>query len=294
MDEAIARSRLVSKLPSQRSESAHWLGRHPSSDHESLLRDALDREIVPAVKRAMQSALSRLQASAVQGPSTRDATEPPPSTRPTVGADSFALDNYIAGLVRHETEPVIGWLRRSAAREIRGELLASQTGKNIETLRMRLDGVTSLLTARKSAEWRSESLDALLIRCLPPGVEVLLNSEGDGSDEYIDVDEALSSLVFGNALRNALEASSAANPSAVEVTYGVWRSDFRVRITNTFDGDRFDLEDVVRPGTSTKSNHRGLGLAAALAAAARMNWNISLEGRAGVAVFIITGSRQHA
>lgn len=273
---------LGSSRPSERATAAHWFLHNAKTEHERALTSAIANESVPALRRQLILAKRSIDAGA--NPSAGD--EGLPAERDTRSA--IILDE-LSGLLRHETEPIIGWLRRAAADELGSRFETSQTFANIELLRQRIRGLETLTAAHKRIRLTRESLGQLVRACKPPAFE------GDfpqaAVDDDIETDEGLFNLIVGNALLNAHEAARATSEGDVLVESGVTAAYFWLSITNHFEGQGFTLDEVARSGTSSKQSHKGLGVGAMQLAADRLGYSISLRAAGGTAHFHLRGAR---
>jgi sensor histidine kinase regulating citrate/malate metabolism len=108
----------------------------------------------------------------------------------------------------------------------------------------------------------------------------------------IETDEGLFALLLSNIYQNAIDASVEATGTAkADVVWGCTDSNYWIRITNQFIGDRLALADVLADGSSSKTGHQGKGLPLVRDVATRLGIVISLEGASGSATFTLTGDR---
>jgi hypothetical protein len=286
MDEASAQAALSSRLPSDRARGVAWFLEFGNASHTQLLVRAIESETVPSIRKL----LSRAVAGTQEEPQGRSA----PLDRDELLDPAGILDD-VAGLIKHETEPVIGWIRRSVARELGPQYEMSDTFRNIELLRLRLSGLESLVSAHRIPTWTALSLEAILRECWPSDMsdEALARPTGSGDDDIIESDRGLLAIIVSNALQNAHEAVSTLEDGAVWVETGVTDQHFWLSVTNRFDGQTFNLEHVIATGTSTKARHKGLGLNAMKLASERLGYDLSLTASGGTAFFRLRGERFH-
>lgn len=287
VNEADGLKGLRSHLPSARARAAEWFLSNATESHAPLLTRAIEVESVPNIKRLLVLAVTR----------ARGVTSPLSAADSDSAAEHeiFAeiLDS-LSGLIRHETEPVIGWLRRSAASDIGESYETSNTFKNIELLRRRLRGLEALAAAHRLPTWTRTSITELVRECRPPDLPLASIVAPTSNDDVIDTDIGLFSIIVSNALLNAWEASPKGDEVTVRVESGVTDLDFWISIANRFDGHAFELDHVLHTGASTKSSHKGLGLSAMTLAAKRLDYEISLNAAGGTAVFSLRGRRFNA
>lgn len=284
------KNRLHSTLPSQRAEAAEWVRSNYSPSMIPEILDALEKETVPTIRRALAVGLRMAQSK------ERQSDDPLAGTpqNDKVEILSSVLDD-LAGLIRHETDPAIGWLRRAAAKEI-PNFDASETNAHIETLRKRIIGLETLAAAHRLPHWARITLHEVIQDCKPPdlGADRLIGKGLERKDS-IDTDRGLMTLIVTNALKNASEAASGLPSGQTEVWLetGVSDTHFWLSITNRFDGDSFDFDHVAHTGASNKVDHKGLGISAMRMAAHRLNYTLKLTATGGTVFFSLTGPRYH-
>lgn len=288
MNEPGALGLLRSQLPSERARAAEWFLANASGDHVAMLTEAIESEPVPSLKRLLGLACRKARQPDVP----RSEVNTTQFSEVSVPAEIL---ESLSGLLRHETEPVIGWLRRSAARDIGDNFETSDTFRNIDLLRRRLRGLEALTAAHRLPNWTAVSLSQLVAECRPPDLpQDALARAPRADDDVIDSDVGLMSIIVGNALLNAHEASASQGDGAIWVESAVTDRDFWISITNRFEGEGFELDHVVHTGTSTKVSHKGLGLSAMRLAAERLGYQLSLTASGGTAFFSLRGERFRA
>jgi signal transduction histidine kinase len=290
MDESEIRNKLQSALPSQRSDAAEWLRHNPDPSLVPLILDALERETVPPIRLALSRGLELAQSPIDSKKGLRESH----LQGYEASLLSAVLDD-LSGLIRHETDPAIGWLRRAASKEV-PNFESSETNYRIETLRQRIVGLETLAAAHRLPQWSRVRLYEIIDECKPPDLGISLVTEHgvDPMDE-IDTDRGLLTLIITNALRNASEAASGiqSDQTTVLIQTGITDNSFWLSITNRFQGDSFDFDHVAHTGASNKADHKGLGLSAIRMAAERLEYKIQLTASGGTVLFSLTGSRFH-
>ena len=276
---------LKSRLPSERAVAAEWYMHNASITDLGLLTEAIESETVQSVKRLLVMATRRARDE--QGSPVR-AVEAPPAEL------EFDVLESLSGLIRHETEPIVGWIRRSAAREIGEDFATSETFRNIDLLRRRLIGLESLAAAHRNPRFTRVSLAGLIDESQPDGFPKDAIKLQTVDDDSIDTDRGLFSIVVGNALLNAQEASAGLGGAATLVAHGVSDQHFWVTVTNRFDGEAFEMEHVAETGASTKTSHKGLGVSAMRMAASRLQYEFTLRASGGTVRFALRGERYRA
>jgi len=265
-----------------RGRAIEWFVANASFRHQPTLTEALEAESVPSLRRQLSVAVRKART----GDEARVAH---PHSYEQDPISSEILES-LASLIRHETEPVIGWLRRSAAHEIGAGYDDSETFKNIDLLRQRLGGLEALAAAHRVPRWTRVSLAQILSDCRPP--DLTTNNGSSPTDDAVDTDVGLMTIIIGNALQNAQEATAALEDGTVWIEFGVTDRDFWISITNRFEGQSFELDQVAHTGTSSKTSHKGLGVSAMRLAAERLGYEISLSAKGGTAFFSLRGSRR--
>lgn len=271
-------------MPSERAAAADWYARNAVTGDVARLTNAIEEETVPAVRRLLEAAVRRAQ----QGSETTSVQRPE-----LIHASTEILD-ALSGLIRHETEPIIGWIRRSAAREIGARYEASETFRNIDLLRRRLLGLETLAAAHRLPRYSRASLLALIVDCQPEGFPEQVVEANSGDGDSIDTDPGLFAIIVGNALLNAQEASAGLPGAPILVRHGVSDRHFWVTVTNRFQGQAFEMEHVAQTGASTKDSHKGLGVSAMRMAADRLQYGFTLQASGGTVVFSLRGERFRA
>lgn len=287
VDESQAHRALSGRLPSERARAAEWFLSNAQEAHALELARAIANEPVPSVKRMLSAAASRTR--------KRTTTNRDLQLEAVLPEQPTQILDDLSAIIRHETEPVIGWLRRSAAQELGVAYESSGTFRNIELLRRRLRGLEALTAAHRMPSWSRASLTQLILECSPPIVPPVISREGSAVvDDFIDTDTGLMSIILSNALLNANEAASDLETEKVAhvwVENGVSDREFWVSVSNRFRGDGFDLHHVAHTGASTKANHKGLGLRAMKLASERLGYELSLTAAGGTAFFSLRGKR---
>jgi hypothetical protein len=287
--ESEALQAILDTAPFTRIQAAQWLAEHASPEARLPLTNALNRETVPQVRRHLNEALARAMGSG--GPA------PAPSTGGVNTSDRELLI-YLGGLIHHETEPAVGWLRLAAEEEIR-DFADSETSSAIETLRRRINGVAAIARVNKPPEIRRVSLSGLVEAEVPRSssrARAVTFASLEGEDD-IDTDPDLMSTMLGNAIVNGLHAATKAGvleADAVVIEAGISDRDFWITLTNRFAGSSFEMSEMGGIGTSTKTGGRGLGLLAMRTAAERLGYFINVSGAGGIATTAIRGPRRHA
>jgi hypothetical protein len=274
---------LRSSLPTRRSRALAWLLENPTEASIEELVLALQSESVPQFRQYLNQILSYRQ-SASANPGGVAANVAIEATQPLTGD--------IASLIRHELSPPIGWVRLAADAEIE-DFASSATNIAVRKLQRRIDGLVSLI--KQPGNLNPQPLD--LVQALrdswpDPSSSPELQPEvswGEASLE-VEIDESLFVTLMANAYQNALDGSRSAGALDVQTLWGSSPGRFWIRVTNSFAGDTFHLEDVLRTGVSSKKGSQGQGLFVMSTAADLLGVAFTLEGRGGKAEYTLTGS----
>lgn len=296
MNEGDAHRGLTSPLPSQRMKAAMWLLNNPPKEHSPWITDALSKEVVPRIRVILEQITD--ECVPVNVDAHISAEHPGSTGRELREPDQDSTLNYLASLIRHETEPAIGWIRHAANAEIE-DFTTSRTNQMIQALRNRILGLAAIADASRAPLLQPISLHECIRSAIPVDVDQSMLEIDDGpteSDRTIQSDHGLLSLIIGNAIQNAIDASSriADNKSAILVNSGMNDSNFWLTITNRFSGQSFRLAEVSRPGLSSKGTRRGLGVESMRLASNRLGYSLDLNADGGIAVFMLKGPHRNA
>lgn len=276
---------LLSGSPSRRANAAAWLADNPSEISTQHLVQSMQKETVPRIRQTLLRVLeARHAAEGLSRPSGRavqrdlPAEEEPPEVQ---------LD--IAALLRHELSPPIGWIRLAGDAEIPG-FEDSKTNDAVKRLQRRLDGVIAIIKAGEPLRLQRLNLRRLLLENWPDATQPPSLTAPDDEDFEIVGDEGLLVLLLSNVYQNALDASTEAiGECDVKIAWGRAGGNFWVRVTNSFEGNRFSLDDVSDVGRSSKEAHGGHGMTLICESARRLGMNVSLEGVSGTATLALAG-----
>lgn len=279
---------LASNLPSERMKAAQWaMDNELEKDSGRVLLEALSRERVPRIQKALTLAIHRFQNN---GPmelqkSVDGATQQP---------DVAKILNELSGMIRHEMQPAIGWVRLAAHKEL-PDFQTSATNKAIEALRRRMDGLADLAAAQRLPYRQMVSLTEAVTACISteyPTTMFKVESSDQPSDE-IHTDPGLLSLILSNALQNAADASrdlpSGENPVLIATNVDPKR--FWLTISNRFAGASFEYSSVAATGRTSKHGHRGLGTRVMELAVDRLGYEFELRASGSTVTFSLRGNR---
>lgn len=280
---------IASHLPSDRALAAQWaMENHLDTEHERVLVEALSRESVPRIRGIITLALNTIRAASSKG--MRDEISAQSES------ESFVANtlNDLAGMIRHEMQPAIGWVRLAARKEI-SDFQDSATNRAMEALRRRVDGLVNLAAAQRLPTRKIVSLTESVTGCLSdeyPTSMFKLETSDQPSDE-ISTDPGLLSLIITNALQNAADAARdiPEGQTPVLISVNVKEARFWITISNRFNGASFNFSSVSASGRTSKHGHRGLGTQVIRLAANRLGYEFELNATGGTATFSLRGYR---
>lgn len=285
LPDSIAES-LASNSPSARMRAVSWMKENANSADVSEIARALQRESVPQIRRLLDDVL-------VSRAGSRVSEEPGPKGVGEQNSSRAIGNSDTARLIRHELSPPIGWLQRAGAREIT-DFARSSTADALNRLDRRIDALVTYVRGESALEMAQCSLESLLRRSWPdPTISPSYrNPLASGSHDLILTDAGFAEMLLANAFQNAIDATlSVSDGDGIEISWDCTENDFWLRITNPFDGQRFDLDEVAAPGTSTKLGHQGVGTSVMQTVARRLGYRYKITGRGGSATFVLRGSR---
>lgn len=277
---------LLSSLPSVRMQAVQWAIENTlPSEYESILVKAASGEGVPRVRSAMSIALRQFSRP-ILAEETYNAHE---------GKIEIAsLLDDLSGIIRHEMQPAIGWIRHAAKKEI-PDFEASATNTATEALLRRVRGLSDLAAAHRLPSRESVSLSEIVSKCISteyPASMFSLDSVDQPSDDIL-TDPGLLTLVLANAVQNAADASRDLPPGEgqILISTNVNEKRFWLTISNRFVGASFELSGVSASGRTTKRGHRGLGTRIIELATSRLGYEFDLKAAGATATFSLRGNR---
>lgn len=234
---------------------------------------------IPRIKRVLHSERvpwirSALERAAVRARST-SAHRPRPSTLPDELPDenSLAAEVYACAIEEltdqfvHELRPLLGLARVHAQREII-DFDASDTAQVLRQMQDLLRAIDTLGRAA-AAPTVTDADVAAAIRAASRSCVDELRANGfavrepffDGPEPfYVATDSDLLALALRNGLKNALEASAGVDEPVV-VSWGQSSAEYWISVLDYGDGLQADERALFAPGSTTKPDHLGMGLA---------------------------------
>lgn len=282
MDNAYS-DKLLSSSPHERAAAINWLRQNPSSITIEVLMNALQRESIPRLRRGLDEIIASRDNQTVKPQVNKASLEGKADTQ-----DVFDVD--LAGIIRHELSPAVGWIRLAANDEVQ-DFNSSRTNKAVRQLQKRIDGLITLVKATAPLDVSRIVLREALVDNWPVSTEgPTMRPEVGQSAMEIETDTGLFYLILANAYQNAIDASvEATGRAAVDVSWGRLEDQFWVRITNPFAANGFTFESVVGAGSSSKASHQGKGLALMRTAASRLGMSFHVSGSSGLATARLSG-----
>jgi len=280
--------KLASELPSERMRAIQWaVEENLDPRFRSRLIEAAAHEGVPRIRRAIDSALRRIDDKETQ---SQHSTENPTDRYP----DTTAILEELSGIIRHEMQPAIGWVRYSADKEL-SDFDSSATNSAIEALRRRVEGLSSLAAAHRLPQRQQVSLSEIVNACISdeyPSSMFTLEFPEESSDG-IFTDPGLLMLIMTNAIHNAVDAARELDTSEgqILIATNVGDSTFWITIRNRFLGTTFDYTKISATGRTSKRGHRGLGTRIIELASSRLGYDFDLSASGGTVTFSLRGSR---
>lgn len=284
---------LQSAGASARANAARELIRQNAKIPAHVLLDLLERETVGLVRDRLRILIGS------------QPTKEPLQSR--ASEDSSGLSDLLANagsMLRHETEPVIGFLRSTANQEI-PKFRESQTYQRIEDLRHTLTAIIQILELGGRQDRAAVSLFSLtksVIESVETNAAIRFNVNPSDSEDLSDTDftiktnESLLKLLLVNVLRNAVDATNKVpkGDNYIEINIDMTDSEFTINITNPFNGQSFESSDVQSIGASSNSEGRGNGMYLIRLVSSQLGYHHTLDGAGGVARFALWGGKDFA
>jgi signal transduction histidine kinase len=269
-------ARLASTSSHERLGAARALARDARPGDEGIIRDALGREKVSFVRRALSQTLARLERGVPPPPP--DASGPTSTEMPERVAYSKAVD-WVATTLLHELLPRVGAIAREAQRTV-PDYDQTRLKTRVDALTWLLDGVAELRNATVS-QLVTDFLLAHVIRKniasieLPKDIDVQL----EGRVDIVAVgDPNLVSIALCSGVRNAIEACSLTDrPGAITISWGETEVDYWIAVIDKGPGFAGTPEAAFEIGRTTKRGHRGFGLAIARQAMETVDGSVALR-----------------
>lgn len=277
-DEAL--QQLTSDASHLRLQAARQLARCASAADVALLRRALRREPVSFVKRALEQAISRITSKSAE-------------SIPDIGEDDGPVDaerrayrravEWVTNSLLHEILPRVGAIRHEARRVV-GDYEQSMLKARIDALGSILYGIEELRKASVSEAAQETNLHDLITKIVEEearGHTVSVSCQGSREVAAV-ADPNLIMLALSNAVRNAMEATSTVDSNGtVVIAWGETDIDYWITVLDNGPGLSGPTEAAFQIGRTTKTGHRGFGLAIARQAMMTLDGSVSLQPASG-------------
>jgi signal transduction histidine kinase len=280
MDRSEALQLLPATITDDRLRAARNLARTSIAADLGTLQSALVRETNKWVKNALTEAISSLSI----GPklALSSSTSETDETRILEQTYAQGVEETTKGLL-HEIRPILGRLDVYAAKEFEN-YKSSQTKKEWLRLKDLLAAIDTLSQVAASPPYSEFDLaEAIAVVAASSKVEPSTNIQFIGPKPMVLVGaKSYLELILDNAIRNAIEASTAiGTKEPVVITWGFTDVDYWIAVLDSGKGLPAVRENIFDVGTTTKEGHLGMGLALAFRASASLNGKIELLGREG-------------
>ncbi|PBQ05063.1 hypothetical protein ACTACH_22050 [Pseudomonas syringae] len=281
MDVEKALAWLTSSVLKERLKAARFFSSNPTLISTDALREALHKESIPWITKALTLALERAEISVVR---PIDAPESPGGevTNRVLRSIMAAATEEVTGTILHEFGTIIGELNLKASAEFEN-FKDSQTQKLLLRLKELLKAVRKLKEASGSPTYSEFDLSELVSQILDENSEI---TEGititDGSQRpfTVSADRGSMYLAIINGLRNASEsvrAYSRKSPPEILFAWGRAGDENYFAMIDSGSGFRGNPQDALRIGVTSKPNHTGYGLATAASAIKAMEGDLQLS-----------------
>lgn len=288
MDASQAEALLTSSIIKDRLKAARFFSSHPTLISTEKLREALHKESVPWISKALILALERADVSVIR---PTDAPEAPDGevTNRVVRSIMARATEEVTGTILHEFGTIIGELNLKASAEFEN-FKDSQTQKLLMRFKELLKAVRKLKEASGSPSYSEFDLAELLSEIVEDNREIIRDiviSDGGPRPFIVSADRGSLYLAIINGLRNASESlsiSSRKTPPEILFSWGRAGAEDYFAMIDSGSGFRGNPQDALRIGVTSKPNHTGYGLATAASAMKAMEGELqvsnSLDGGA--------------
>jgi signal transduction histidine kinase len=286
-DEAL--ESLSSTETNVRLRAARFLAMNAENADRRKLRNALRRETVPWIKRALERSLERVgPAARTMHDGERHSEDSPPRLIAEVRAQVI---DEVAGTIIHELSTIVASLKLSAPRDA-----SHYSGSRTETLVNSLASLLSGIRNIKAAASRANYSECDLAQECRDACSIFVDA-GDvfrfagPSPFLVEIDPDLLKLALTNVIRNAVEAvgpAGAVIDRAVTLNWGKAGHEIWVSVLDTGPGFDQPVNSMIEFGKTTKDDHIGFGLGTAKQAMQAMEGDIypsnAAEGGARVEI----------
>lgn len=288
MDANQAKLALASTNQTDRLKAARFFSTNPTTISADTLREALAKETVPWITKALILALERSDISVVRPVDVSTSTDGEVNHR-IVRSIMAAATEEVTGTILHEFGTIVGELSLKASVEFEN-FKDSETQKLITRIKELLKAVRRLKEAAGSPSYSEFDLSELIAEILEENKDITegINiSEGGQRPFIISADRGSMYLAIINGLRNASEsvkAYSRKDQPEIIFSWGRAGDENYFAMIDSGSGFKGNPQDALRIGVTNKPNHTGYGLATAASAMKAMEGDLkvsnSLDGGA--------------
>lgn len=278
MDRNEALQHVRSETPDDRLRAARSLSKNCTADDLPVLQAALAAENNKWVKNALLRAIASVQVGPPVAQTSTDAESDDERILEQIYTE--AVEDTTKRLV-HELRPILGRLDVCAAEEI-ADYKQSRTKAQWTRLKEFLAVIDQLSQAAEPAVYVEFDLAAAIQETLVSerGEHTVAVESAGPKPMVILSASSYIQLILANAVRNALEASKDIPVKApIVVTWGSTDRDYFVAVLDRGCGLPTATQKIFEIGTTTKTDHIGMGLALARQAATSLNGKITLGPR---------------
>lgn len=260
-----------------RLKAARTIAKLASRSDLPEIKEHLREEQVSFVQRALEQAVARIERGK-KVEEIPDSSEDSDPVDPGSVAYTRAVE-FVTNSLLHEISPHLGAIRVEARRAI--------TDYEVSALKLSIDGLAGVLSGIEELQRATvaESLTEINLYDLVQEIaeqesrtkKIPISIQGR-RDLIVTADPNLLRIVISNGLRNALEATVQAGwVSPTVVNFGETDVDYWITILDSGPGLSGSSEAAFDVGTTTKSGHRGFGLALARQAMLTLDGSIRLQ-----------------
>jgi signal transduction histidine kinase len=268
---------LKSASSSDRLSGARYFLRHSSQIDREALDAALQSEKVPWVKSILKSVLADLNGEESKNDDLHVDEELGDARQELY---SRAL-NETTSLLLHEIAPHLGFIKFFAAKEV-ADYETSKTKRSVDALGALLRSISILRSASNPPQVEQIDLSVLIRDIVSRETSSDSKVQLAGTVPFLaSGDSKLLDLAITNGLRNALEACEGLDRQIAPIVIN-WDStdrDYWVSIIDDGKGFSGNAGRAFGIGTTSKSNHFGMGLPIAQQALATIGGLVRLNRR---------------
>ena len=281
MDVEKAQAWLTSSVLKERLKAARFFSSNPTLISADALREALHKESIPWITKALTRALERADISVVRPTDTPESAGGEVTNRVVRSIMATATEE-VTGTILHEFGTIVGELNLKASAEFEN-FKDSHTQKLLLRLKELLKAVRKLKEASGSPTYSEFDLSELVSQIVDENSEItegITITDGSQGPFIVSADRGSMYLAIINGLRNASEsvrAYSRKSPPEILFAWGRAGDENYFAIIDSGSGFRGNPQDALRIGVTSKPNHTGYGLATAASAMKAMEGDLQLS-----------------